>query len=109
MDVLGIGFLVTAAILGSVVFFVLLQNSVILNPSLQGMFSWWLGCVVGTGFAIGVAFLALGSLIEWGIEFFQNHYKIILGVVVALGVLGAMGGKKKPSATEPIENAKNDQ
>lgn len=109
MDVLGTGFLITVVVLGSIVFFVLMQNSIIINPSIMGFFSWWLSCIVGTGFAIGVAFLLLGSFIEWVIEFFQNHYKVIIGVVVALGVLGAMGSSKKKASPEGIEKVKNDE
>lgn len=42
MDLLGTGMLLLVVVIGSVVFWALLQNSIIINPSLMGLFSWWL-------------------------------------------------------------------
>jgi len=48
MDFLGLGMLIGIGVVGTIVFGVLLANSFIVNPSLMGIFSLWLSCVVGT-------------------------------------------------------------
>lgn len=94
MDFLGIGFLIVVGIVGSIVFWALLSNSVILNPSLSGLFSWWLSCVVGTTVVLYLLLVLFFGAVSWVIDFAKLHYIGIISTIVVLGVLGAVAGKK---------------
>jgi hypothetical protein len=60
--VMGILILLGAVVLvGSAVFVVLLKNSVMINPSLEGLFSQWLGCLVGTAVVLYLGAELLGG------------------------------------------------
>lgn len=96
MDFLGIGVLAVIAVVGSLVFWVLLQNSIIINPSLMGFFSWWLSCVIGTAVVLYlVADMFLG-MVSWTIDFVKQYYLYMIGAVVVIGGLGMMGNKNAP-------------
>lgn len=94
MDFLGIGFLIAVGIVGSIVFWALLNNSIILNPSLSGLFSWWLGCVVGTAVVLYLLFDLFFGAVSWGIDFVKLHYQGIIGTIIILGLLGKFAGRK---------------
>lgn len=93
MDLLGTGILLLVVVTGSVVFWALLQNSIIINPSLMGLFSWWLSCVVGTAVVIYLAFEMLFGVFSWVFEFIKSYYLYIIGAVVIVGGIGFLGGK----------------
>ena len=94
MDFLGIGFLIVVGIVGSIIFWALLKNSIILNPSMSGLLSWWLGCVVGTAVGIFLLMEIFAGVVSWVIDFAQLHYIGIIGTIVVLGILGAVAGRK---------------
>lgn len=95
MDFLGIGVLIVVTVLVSIVFWALLQNSVIINPSLMGLFSWWLSCVIGTGVVIFLAFNMVAGAISWIFDFIKEYYMYIIGAVVVLIGISVLGGKSK--------------
>jgi hypothetical protein len=98
MDFLGIGALAVIVVVGSLVFWVCLQNSIIINPSLQGFFSWWLGCVVGTAVVLYILVDLFFGAVSWAIDFGKQYYMYILGVVVVLGGICMLGHKKTPAS-----------
>lgn len=81
-------------LLGSAVFAVLLKNSVIINPSLEGLFSQWLGCLVGTAVVIYLGAELLGGAISWLIDFIEEDYPYLLGGLAVLYLLGGIVNKK---------------
>jgi hypothetical protein len=96
MDFLGIGIVVVVTVVGSLVFWALLQNSIIINPSLMGLFSWWLSCLVGTAVALYlVADIFLG-MVSWAIDFVKQYYMYMIGAVVVIGGLAMLGNKNAP-------------
>lgn len=64
-------------VIGTIVFFIAVSNSVVFNPSLQGYFSWWLGCVVGTAVVLYVLAMVFSGVVEWVIDFVEDYYKYI--------------------------------
>lgn len=93
MDFLGAGMLILVVVIGSIVFWSLLQNSVIINPSIMGLFSWWLSCVVGTAVVLYLAFDILFGVVSWAFDLVKNYYLYIIGAVVIVGGIGFLGGK----------------
>ena len=98
MDFLGIGALAVIVVVGSLVFWVCLQNSILINPSLQGIFSWWLGCVVGTAVVLYIVIDLFFGAVSWAIDFVKAYYMYIIGAVVVLGGMGMLSSKKTAEA-----------
>jgi hypothetical protein len=84
MDFLGLGMLIGIGVVGTIVFGVLLANSFIVNPSLMGIFSLWLSCVVGTAFVGYILLSCLASAVSWVIDFIEDDYMYIIGILVVL-------------------------
>jgi hypothetical protein len=84
MDFLGLGMLIGIGVVGTIVFGVLLSNSFIINPSLMGMFSFWLSCVVGTAVVGYILLSCLASAVGWVIDFVEDDYMYIIGILVIL-------------------------
>ena len=84
MDFLGLGMLIGIGVVGTIVFGVLLANSFIINPSLMGMFSLWLSCVVGTAVVGYILLSCLASAVGWVIDFIEDDYMYIIGILVVL-------------------------
>lgn len=84
-------------VIGTIVFFIAVSNSVVFNPSLQGYFSWWLGCVVGTTVVLYVLAMVFSGIVGWIIDFVKDYYKYIIGGVVILVGLGYFAGQDKKS------------
>ena len=84
MDFLGAGMLIGIGVIGTIVFGVLLANSFIVNPSLMGMFSLWLSCIVGTAFVGYILLSCLASAVGLVIDFVEDDYIYIIGIVVIL-------------------------
>ena len=92
---MGILILLGAVVLvGSAVFVVLLKNSVMINPSLEGLFSQWLGCLVGTAFVLYLGAELLVGVISWLIDFIEEDYPYLLGGLAVLCLLGGIANKK---------------
>lgn len=94
MDFLSIGVLAVIVVVGSLVFWVCLQNSIMINPSLQGLFGWWLGCVVGTAVVLYFVVDMFFGAVSWVIDFVEDNYLYMIGGVVVLGILGMLANKK---------------
>jgi hypothetical protein len=84
MDFLGLGMLIGIGVVGTIVFGVLLANSFIVNPSLMGIFSLWLSCVVGSAFVGYILLSCLTSAVSWVIDFIEDDYMYIIGILVVL-------------------------
>lgn len=84
MDFLGAGMLIGIGVVGTIVFGVLLANSFIINPSLMGMFSLWLSCVVGTAVVGYILLSCLASAVGWVIDFIEDDYMYIIGILIIL-------------------------
>jgi|GEM_PF-2450351 len=82
-------------VIGTLVFFIAVGNSVVFNPSLQGYFSWWLGCVVGTAVVLYVLATLFSGLVSWTIAFVKEDYPYILGGVAVLIGLSYLAGQNK--------------
>ena len=80
-------------LLGSAVFAALLKNSVIINPSLEGLFSQWLGCLVGTAVVLYLGVDLLWGAISWLIDFIKEDYPYLLGGIAVLGLLGVLANR----------------
>ena len=98
MDFLGIGVLIVIVVVGSLVFLGLMQNSIIINPSLQGIFGWWLSCLVGTAVVLYIVVDLFFGAVSWAIDFVKQYYMYIIGAVVVLAGLGMLGNKKDEQA-----------
>lgn len=84
MDFLGLGMLIGIGVVGTIVFGVLLANSFIINPSLMGMFSLGLSCVVGTAVVGYILLSCLASAVGWVIDFIEDDYMYIIGILIIL-------------------------
>ena len=86
---------IIALIVGSMMFWWLLQHEVVFNPTLYGYFIQWATCVGGVFIALLLLVGVVGSVISWIADFIGDHYKLLLGIVVVIIGLGAYGGKNK--------------
>ena len=82
-------------VVGTIVFFIAINNSVVFNPSPQGCFSWWLGCVVGTAVVLYIFAMLFAGIVGWIIDFVKDYYKYILGGIVVLAGLGYFAGRNQ--------------
>lgn len=90
-------------VVGSIVFWVLLQHSIILNPSLYGLTSWWLSCVIGTGLVGYILVSIFFGAVSWVVELIEDYYVYIIGAVVVIYGIKAMGKKDGLNDDKKIE------
>ena len=96
---------IIALIMGSMMFWWLLQHEVVFNPTLYGYFIQWATCIGGVFIALLLLVGVVGSVIGWIADFIGDHYKLLLGVVVAIIGLGAYSGKnKKETSANTVAN-----
>ena len=93
MDFLGIVFIGIAVIIGSLVFGVLIKNSIIINPSGMGFLSWWMSCVIGTGVVLYLIGSMFFGIVSWVFNFIADYYMYIVGGIVVLLGIGYWGSK----------------
>lgn len=93
MDFLSIVVIGVVVIIGSLVFGVLMKNSIIINPSGMGFLSWWMSCVVGTGVVLYLVVSMFFGVVSWAINFVTEYYVYIIGGIIVLLGIGYWGSK----------------
>ena len=69
---------IIALVVGSMMFWWLLQHEVVFNPTLYGYFIQWATCVGGVFVALLLLVGVVGGVISWIADFVGNHYKLLL-------------------------------
>jgi|GEM_PF-5883192 len=97
-NALGIIFIVLTLLIGTGVF--LKRRYIYFGDVATGMFSAWLGCVVGTGFILGLIFWLAAGIISAIISFIMNYWMGILGIIVLLIGICIWCGLFEPADSE---------
>lgn len=97
---------IIALIVGSILFWQLLQHEVVFNPSLYGYFIQWATCVGGIFIVLLLGVGVIGAVIGWIFDLIGAHYKLLIGIVVAIIGMGIYSGRQK-NGTNTIDEPQN--